>query len=62
MTDSPADFSIVRHIAPGEIDVVRLEARDGLKVLVRIDVSHADWSRAQFGEPVIAAISVPGET
>lgn len=58
MTDSPADFSIVRHIAPGEIDVVRLEARDGLKVLVRIDMSLPDFAATLLGEVEIGRAHV----
>lgn len=58
MTDSPCDFSIIRHTASGEIDCVRIQCVDHHKVLVRIDMSLTDLAAALLGAPVIAAITL----
>lgn len=58
MTDMPVDFSIsLLGTAAGEMPFVRLTAKDGLFLKCQIDVSLADWPRAQFGEIVTAAYS-----
>jgi hypothetical protein len=57
MTDTPVDFTITRQRTPGGADYVRLECRDHLKVLVRIDIAPGDFTSAIMGEQVIAALS-----
>jgi hypothetical protein len=60
MNDGPADLTITRQAIPGQIEFIRIEARDGLKVLARLDMSPADFLAAVMGETVIAAYSRPG--
>lgn len=53
----PVDISITHQSTPGQIDFVRIEARDGLKVLVRLDMAPNDFLSAVMGREVIAAFS-----
>lgn len=58
MSDSPCDFSIQSQIAGQPSDFVRIECRDHLQLLARIDVSPSDFlSALMTGETVTAAFS-----
>lgn len=58
--DAPADFSIDRIIAHGRREIIRVEFRDGLKILARGDIELADFAKALTGQAVLAAFSTPG--
>lgn len=56
---SPCDFSIIAVHSVTEGNIIRLQARDGLKVLVCVDVAPSDFLNALIGqEPVTAAITL----
>lgn len=61
MNDSPIDLTIMHRSEPGQSEIIRLEGRDHLKLVFRIDMSPADLVKAFFGQPVIAAYSGGGE-
>lgn len=57
MTD-PVDFTISRHSEPGLARVIRIEARDHQKLLVRLEISPDDFLAAALdGQTVTAAFS-----
>lgn len=54
--NSPIDLTISRQATPGQSDFVRIEAKDHMKVLVRLDIAPDDFLRAVMGQQVIAAL------
>lgn len=57
--DHPCDFSISEQgTAPGQHRFVRMQGKDGPKVLVQIDLSPADLTEALLGHTVTAAITI----
>lgn len=54
----PIDLSIARHTIAGQTDFVRIEARDGPRVLMQIDLSPDDFLTAVMGQRVIAALDL----
>lgn len=61
MTDSPVYLTFTRQQAPGQSPTVRIDAREGLKLVARLEMSSADYANAQFGDEVIAAYSTGGD-
>lgn len=55
--NSPADFSITRQSSPFQGDYIRLEAKDGRKILAQLDMSLEDFTKALTGETVMARFS-----
>lgn len=53
---NPVDLTITRQTASGHFDFIRIEGRDNAKVLVRIDLSLADFTAAVMGDTVTAAL------
>lgn len=58
MTDMPCEFSIQSQIAGQPSDLIRIECRDHLQLLARIEMSPADFlSALTTGQTVTAAFS-----
>ena len=57
MSSDPIDLTISRQTIPGQVDVVRIEARDGPRVLIQIDLPPSDFLSAVMGETVLAALN-----
>lgn len=56
---NPCDFSITAIHSIDEGDIVRVEARDGPKILALIDIAPNDFTKALLeGAQVIAAITM----
>lgn len=56
---NPCDFSITSIHSIAEGDIVRIEAKDGPKILAQIDIAPADFMKALLEmNVVIAAITM----
>lgn len=53
----PCDFSISPVDGPGQQRIIRVDIRDGLKLLGRVDMSMEDFARALMGGTVVGAYS-----
>lgn len=42
-SSDPIDLTISKQVVPGQIDVVRIECRDGQRLLIEIDVEPGDF-------------------
>lgn len=51
----PCELTFRRVLVAGQTDVVCIEARDGPKVLARIDITPADFAVALVGEETVTA-------
>ncbi len=59
MTETPVDLTFSRENESGQ-PFARIECRDKLKIVARIELSHDDLSRALLGEVVLARLTLPG--
>lgn len=57
----PCDLTITRQMTTAPSVFIRIEARDGPKLLARIDMSPADFTAAIMGLQITAAISTAKE-
>jgi hypothetical protein len=62
MTDSPVDTKIERISVPGQTEFIRIEAKDGLRIMARLDMSLTDFAALILGQEITAAFSQPGKT
>lgn len=59
----PVDFTVARVHALHEGDVVRVECRDGTRLLVSIDLRTLDFADALMeGKVVTSALTIWGKT
>lgn len=55
----PADTTITRQTAIGTLDFIRVEAKDGRKILMQLDMSMADFLAAIMGQEIVARLNRP---
>lgn len=59
MSADPCDFAITSIHTISDGHIIRVEAKDGIKILARIDIAPSDFTAALLDQiPVIAAITM----